>query len=114
MNKHALLPIAKDGFTYESMREMTLIEIIDEIKLATRGLLEVRSIYNRARLTSAERDMMKKCRKRVRTRLAKRNIRNLKQEQDFTEIRKLMKERDDLVTEKNSLIQEVTTLKSTY
>ena len=110
----ALMPIAKDGLTQGGMRGMKLMAIIDEIKLATKELLEVRSIYRRAGLTCSEIFVLTKCRKRVRTRLAKRTVRSKKRKSEETEIEKLEEERDRLEVERKVLIQEIEKYQTNY
>ena len=111
MNMNALLPIAKDGILNENISYLSLLEIIDEIKLATRGLLEVRSIYRSARLTDSQVTLLTECRKRVRTRLAKREVRSLIKKKSETEIANLRKVRDRLLKIKRQLSQEILSMK---
>ena len=113
-NISAIMPIAKVGLTQGSVRGMKLMEIVDEIKLATKELLEVRSIYRRAGLSSNQIAVLTQWRKRVRTRLAKRKVRSKKRNSDATEIEKLEKERDNLENEKKALIQEIETYQLSY
>ena len=110
----ALMPIAKEGLTQGNARGMKLMEIVDEIKLATKELLEVRSIYRTAGLSYTDVIVLTQCRKRVRTRLAKRKVRKMKRESDATEVEKLEKERDHLENERKLLIQEIKTYQLSY
>ena len=108
----ALLPIAKDELLNENIGCLSLFEIIDEIKLATKGLLEVRSIYRSARLTNSQIISLTECRKRVRTRLAKRKVRTLIKKNSETDIANLRKERDRLLKTKYTLSQEILRIKA--
>ena len=109
---NALLPIAKDGLSIENNGCISLLDIIDEIKHATRGLLEVRSIYRSARLTNSQIASLIECRKRVRTRLAKRKVRTLMKKKRETEIANMCKERDRLLKIKHRLSQEILCIKA--
>ena len=111
MNRNALLPISKDGLLNDNIDSLSLVEIIDEVKLATIGLLEVRSIYRSARLTDSEIELLTECRKRVRTRIAKRKVRTLIKKNNETEIANLHKERDRLKNIKDALLQEILNIK---
>ena len=108
----ALISLAKEGSIQKYEPGIGLIRIMDETKLATTNLLEVRSIYRQANLSKDDIAELAKCRKRVRTRIAKRRIRQDKRDNETAEINQLTKERDELLIYKDKLTRELDWFKS--